>query len=345
MDRANVFKGAVLGLAAVWLGAGTAGAQTVMRFADYGPNRGTRAETVQWLFSEIEARTEGRITIDQHWGGALLGAKNGFDGLKSGVADIVTVTAVYAPQDLFAYRVGDLPITSENEVAQTLALYELATTNEAMQEQFDRVGVVYLANYTVGPIQMVCNGADIRSFDDLKGKKVRYTAEYGKIFEDMGVTTISLPTPEIYQALSTGLVDCAQTYAYTTLSYKLIEVADQFLVFDLGTLGSNGIFMNRRSFERLDPADQETVLAAGREMTERNAQAVRDANQEAIAAFPQGIDGKSLTVVEISDEDRARIEAASQPYIDAWIAESADFGFDGQAVVDAYKTLISSKSE
>ncbi|MGV0819106.1 C4-dicarboxylate TRAP transporter substrate-binding protein [Martelella sp. AMO21009] len=332
----------VLGLTFTGVGAESVAAQTVLRFADYGPNRGTRAETVEWLFSEIEARTEGRVMIDQHWGGALLGASNGFDGLQSGVADIVTITAVYAPKDLFAYRVGDLPITGENEVAQTMALYDLATTNEAMKAQFDKAGVVYLANYTVGPIQMVCNGADVQSFDDLVGKKVRYTAEYGKIFADMGVTTISLPTPEIYQALSTGLVDCAQTYAYTTLSYKLIEVADQFLVFDLGTLGSNGIFMNKRSFERLSPEDQEIVLQAGKEMTERNATAIRAANQEAIAAFPDGIDGRTLTVVEISDEDRARIEAASAPYVQAWVDESADFGFDGKAVVEEYETLIKS---
>lgn len=320
--------------------AGAAAAQTTISFADYGPNRGDRAGTVQEFFAEIKERSGGEIEIVEHWGGALLGAKNGFKGLQSGVADMSTITAVYAPQDLFGYRVGDLPIASENEVAQSMALYELATTNEGLQAQFDRAGVVYIGNYTVGPIQMVCNGVDLQSFDDLKGKKVRYTAEYGKIFDDLGVTTVELSTPEIYQALSTGLVDCAQTYAYTTLSYKLIEVSDQFVIFDLGTLGSNAIFMNKNSFERLSPEQQEIVVTAGRNLTENNARTIREANQKAITEFPNGIDGKELTVTRISAEDREMIEEASQKYIDAWIEESSDYGLDGQAIVDQYRSLI-----
>lgn len=315
-------------------------AETTISFADYGPNRGDRAATVQDFFADIKERSGSDIEIVEHWGGALLGAKNGFKGLQSGVADMATITAVYAPQDLFGYRVADLPIASENEVAQSMALYELATTNGGLQAQFDKAGVVYLANYTVGPIQMVCNGVDLASFDDLKGKKVRYTAEYGKIFDDLGVTTVELSTPEVYQGLSTGLVDCAQTYAYTTLSYKLIEVSDQFVIFDLGTLGANGIFMNKASFERLSPESQEAIRAAGKALTENNARTIRAANLAAIEQFPGGIDGKELTVTKISDEDRQMIEGASQKYIDAWIEEASDYGLDGQEIVDQYKALI-----
>tara|TARA_R110001599_G_scaffold37386_9_gene116100 strand:- start:139 stop:1239 length:1101 start_codon:yes stop_codon:yes gene_type:complete len=329
------------------LNAGAALAETTLSFADYGPNRGTRAETVQWFLSEIESRTEGRVKVNQHWGGALLGTRNGFDGVQAGVADIVTISAVYSShQELFGYRVGDLPITSKNEISQTMAMYDLATTNESIQAQFDNAGVVYLANYAVGPIQMVCNGADIATFDDLVGKTVSYqTAEYGMIFDDLGVNTTSISTPESYQALNTGLVDCAQTYPYTTLSYKMIEVSDQFLVFNLGTIGSNGIFMNGRTFDRLKPRDQEIVRDLGREMTERNARAIRKENLEVLARFPDGIDGNKLDVVEISDADRAMIEEASQPYIQAWIDQASNYGLDGKGIVEEYEALIESRAD
>ena len=336
---------AMLASAMACFNVGAALAETTLRFADYGPNRGTRAETVQWFLSEIESRTEGRVKVDQHWGGALLGARDGFDGLKVGVADIVTITGDYSPQELFGYRVGNLPITSENEVFQSMALYDLATTNKSIQAQFDKAGVVYLANYAVGPLQMVCSGEDIATFDDLVGKTVRYSGEYGKIFSDLGINTSEISTPEVYQALNSGLVDCAQTYPYLTLSYKLIEVSDQFLVFNLGTLGSNGIFMNGRTFDRLEPRDQEIVRDLGREMTERNARAIRKENLEVLARFPDGIDGNKLDVVEISDADRAMIEEASQPYIQAWIDQASNYGLDGKAIVEEYEALIESRAD
>lgn len=316
--------------------------QTVLRYADYGPNRGTRAAEVEKFLQDVEARTEGRVRLEPHWGGALLGATKMLDGLSSGVTSLGVVTAAYFPTQLFGYRVGDLPIRNSHEVAGALALYDLASTNEQLKAEFDRANVVFVANFSVGPVQLICKGAPVRTLDDLKGRKVRYVADYGKIFAEFGAVPVALPFSEAYQGLDTGLIDCSQTYGYTTRSYRLHEVGDHFLVLDWGTIQSNAIFMNKDAFEGLSAEDQRHLLAAGRALTESNARAIREENQAVIRQLPEGIDGHKVSVSWLSDADRARLDevGSSDAFAKAWIEESGKYGLDGAAILTEYQALL-----
>ncbi|MGR3425123.1 MAG: C4-dicarboxylate TRAP transporter substrate-binding protein [Sagittula sp.] len=318
-----------------------AGAQTVLRYADYGGNRGIRAEFVTKFLDEVEARSEGRIKIERHWAQALLPAKEILDGIKNGVTSLGTVTAGYTPEDMFVYRVGDLPISNPNEIAGSLALYELATTHEAMQQEFDEQGVVYLLNYSVGPIQMVCSGEPMEHVEDFAGRKVRATADYGEIYGKFGAIHVPLSLPQAYQALDTGLIDCSQAYGYVIESYKLHEVADSLTVIDGATIQSNAMFMSRRDFDAMDPKDQEMIIALGKQYTEDLAKAMRARNQEVIAQLGgEGFDGKVLKVATFTDEDRAKLDEAGQSFIDDYIAEGEKRGLDARALVEDYKALL-----
>lgn len=339
LSQAAGMLAAVLFMATSFQPAG-AYAETIIRYADYSPNRGTRAEQVEWFLNEIEKQSEGRIKIDAQWGGALLPAKGMFDGIKAGVAGMGTVTAAYSPKELTAYRVGDIPILNPNEVAEAMALYDLATTDDDMKKEFDRAGVVYVANYTVGPNQMICKGDPITTLEGFKGKKVRYVGEYGKILGEFGAIPVVLALPEAYKALDSGLIDCSQTYGYVTLAYKLHEVANQFVVFDAGTIASNGIFMNKDQFEALEPADQKMILELGRQMTERNARAIRVGNQAAIKKMAEGIDGHVVNVTYLSNEERAKLSKASDKYIQNWIDEADKLGYDGAKLAQEYEALV-----
>lgn len=316
--------------------------QTVLRYADYGPNRGTRAAEVEKFLQDVETRTEGRVRLEPHWGGALLGATKMLDGLSTGVTAFGVITAAYFPTQLYGYRVGDLPLRNSHEVAGALALYELASTNEQLKAEFDRANVVYIANFSVGPVQLICKGEPVETLDDLKGRKVRYVADYGKIFAEFGAVPVALPFPEAYQGLDTGLIDCSQTYGYTTRSYRLHEVGDHFLVLDWGTIQGNAIFMNKGAFEALSEEDRQHLLDAGRAMTESNARAIRAENQAVIRQLPDGIDGHKVTVSRLSEADLARLDevGSSDAFAKAWIEESRKYDLDGAAILAEYKALL-----
>jgi len=50
-------------------GISQASAAVTLRYAEAGPNRGTRAEAVQFFADEVERLSSGNLIIDIHWGG------------------------------------------------------------------------------------------------------------------------------------------------------------------------------------------------------------------------------------------------------------------------------------
>ena len=73
-----------------------------LRFAEFGPNRGTRAAGLKWLDEQLRERSGGKLGLNISWGGALLGAKTAAQGLSDGVADMASIVPVYAPGKLVA---------------------------------------------------------------------------------------------------------------------------------------------------------------------------------------------------------------------------------------------------
>lgn len=319
----------------------SAGAQTVLRYADYSANRGVRAEGVMEFLAEVEKRSEGRIKIEQHWAQSLLPAPKILEGVINGVASIGTVSATYSPDDMFAYSVGDLPVTNPHEVAGALALYEMATTHPVVSQEFKDQGLVFLMNYSVGPIQMICKGEPPKSMEEFKGKKVRATGEYGQIYAAFGAIFVQLGLPDTYQGLDTGMIDCSQAYGYVVESYKLHEVSDSFVIIDGPTSQSHGVVISEREFAALDPKDQTMLIELGKEYTAKNAAAMRKRNQEVQAQLEKGgLNGKELKVVRFSDEDRAKLEQAGEPVIAQYVELAGKRGIDGEALVNDYRAMI-----
>ena len=61
------------------------------------------------------------------------------------------------------------------------------------------------------------------------------------------------------------------------------------------------------------------------------------------AAFAESIkilEDAGKEIVSFSDEDRARLTEAGQPYLDEWVARADAAGLDGQALLDEYRGLI-----
>jgi TRAP-type mannitol/chloroaromatic compound transport system substrate-binding protein len=79
--------------------------------------------------------------------------------------------------------------------------------------------------YYLGPIQhddnLIHSKVPIRSFEDFKGKKIRYPGGIiADIYRAAGVATILLPGGEVYPALEKGVID-ASDYVGAAINYNL----------------------------------------------------------------------------------------------------------------------------
>lgn len=318
--------------------AGTlAQAQTVLRFSDYGPNRGTRADALQWFADELSTRTDGQVEIEFYWGGSLVGGRDTLGGIASGVADMGTVVGFFTPKELQLYQIGDLPFENSDIQVGMRAMYELSTGNDRLTAEFDAAGVRYLTNYSTGPVELLCRNP-VTSLADLQGLKIRASGPYGETLKRLGAETVSMSQADVYQALDSGLIDCNQNYYYVMRAYRQYEVAQHVLEMDWGQNMSFGVFMNPASFDTLDAAQQETLTALASEFVDHLAKALKADVDDAKAAMQAGIDGKQITVTPLSEADRARLIETSRAAVDDWLART---GEAGQEVLQAYDALIS----
>ncbi len=323
---------ALMTAALAW--AGESAAKT-LTFAEFGPNRGTRAEALQWFADELEARSKGDLTLEFFWGKSLLDTKAVLQGVGDGVADMGSVIGFFTPKELRAYNIGDLPVANSDPWVGMRALFEVANDHPVFLDEFKAANIVYISNYTTGPIQLICT-SKVETLEDLKGKKVRGSGPYGKTMEALGAEVVRMGQGEVYQALDSGLVDCNQNYYYSMKAYKQYEVAPYVLELDWGQNMSFGIIMNRQSFEALSDAQRKLLHEVASDFVDHFAKAMIESQVADKAEMEAGIDGKSIIVTVLSPEERQKLLETSHEQLDAWIADADGDGLEGEAILKAY---------
>ena len=98
----------------------------------------------------------------------------------------------------------------------------------------------------------------IRTFDDLKGKKIRAPEGLASaVFQAAGASPVSIPFSEVYGALEKGIVDAADASAYVNnASTGLNDVARYPLYPGIHSMPSMQLSFNREKWEALSEADR-----------------------------------------------------------------------------------------
>ena len=309
---------------------------TTLIYGEAGPNRGVRAEATQWFAEQVSEKTNGDLTIDVNWGGALFSEKVAVQSIRDGVADMGSVIGVYFPQDMIAYGLADLPIPNADPWVGMKATDKLMRENEQIRENLAKQNLVYVGTYTTSAVQIGCKGKTIKTLDDVPGLKIRGVGAYGKVFHDLGATPVDMSVYEAFQGLDTGLIDCTQTYPYLVEALKFDEVFDSYTELDFGQIGALGIMMNKDSFDALPPEQQQAIMTAGEGLADEFGRILTGANARSVKI----LEDKGTPVLKISDEDRARLTEGGKKYIDEWIQRANQAGLDGQGLVDRYTALI-----
>lgn len=329
---------AVLGAAALTMVASDALAKT-LRYAEFGPNRGSRAAALKWFAADLEKRSAGALKIEFHWGKALLGTRAVLKGVGDGVADMGSVIAFFTPKKLRTYNIADLPVANSDVWVGMRAVYDLATKHPAFVKQMADNKVVYVSNYSTGPIQLICTKA-VSSLADFKGLKLRGSGPYGKAFADIGATVQRMGQPKVYQALDSGLIQCNQNYYYSMKAYKQYEVAPHVLELDWGQNMGFGIVMNKSVHDGLSGAEKAALAASGSAFIDHFAKAMMDGKDRDKAAMVAGIGGKKIAVGRLGEGERAKLLAAGNKYVKAWTSAATKDGLDGAGIMARYQSLI-----
>ncbi|PSF11912.1 ABC transporter substrate-binding protein [Marinobacter fuscus] len=316
-------------------------AETTLRYSETGPNRGTRAQAIEYFMKNATELSGGELKFDIHWGGALLDYKAAAGGLSVGTADIGSVLAVYAPTKLKALAIGDIPHQSADPWVGMRAMYELMNTNESLKKLLEKENLVYLTNFSSSGVQFECSGSNkIESIEDIKGKKIRAVAIYSKVLNDLGAEIVGVTAGEIYQALDTGLVDCSASYLYTVRALKTFEVIDHLSLSDWGQIAGFAIVMNADSWSYLSASEQKALREAGSNMIDYFARLQVEEMDSVVDGLETGEIGNQVPVTRWAPEERQRLVEASEKYTQDWIELLNKSGVSGEKIWEQYMDIV-----
>ena len=260
-----------------------------------------------------------------------------FDQVRDGVADVVWTLPGYTAGRFPTMEAFELPFTMRNPEATSKALWDYAQ----MHSQSEFKDVKPLAFHVHGPGVFHMSNKPVRTMADLRGLKLRApTRLTNKFIAMLGATPVSMPVPQVGDALSKGVIDGAVVPYEVVPSVKIQELAKYHSETDpqeAAFYTSTFIFaMNKAKYESL-PADLKKVIdnnsgqalsgqigkafiqadADGKKLTTKNATNVIPASELATwkklgdklsADWIKEMDGKGLNGTKLREDAKALIE-------------------------------------
>ena len=278
----------------------TAHAQVTMKASHQFPGgKGdVRDDMVQMIAKEAQAANVG-LTVQVYPGASLFKPNQQWNALVDGQLDISLFPLDYASGKVPAFSATLMPgLIRSQDRAKRINGSPFMTDVRA--EIVDNNVIVLSDAWFAGG--MAAKGHCIVKPDDLKGMKFRAAGPtFAAMWEAAGASIVSPPSNEIYNAFQTGVINGTDTSLGTFDSTRLYEVTDC-----LTAPGNNALWfmyepvlMSKKSFDKLNKAQQDALIKAGKNSQayfEGKADAV---NSEAIKDF----EDHKVKVVTLSDAD------------------------------------------
>lgn len=311
---------------------------TVVNFN--GPTFG-ETSALEWLLSEIETRSGGRVAFERFHGGSLCEGPEIVDCVMDGRADIGMSIPGYTPSNFPIAEIQTLPFLSVNGEASTQAYQRLIEEFPAVKAETDRLGLKVLG-YTLADRALIGSATPIESIDDLVGKRMR-SVGLGSVTaqEAVGGNPVSIPANDIYEAMQRGVIDIWTNNIVGLLSINFYEVSDY--VYDPGFglyIAGGATWMNQSVFDSL-PADIQTIIdEATADWLAFGAYQSYSENYFATCAAFFEDDARQLVVWEKWPETEVARwrDALGDTAVETWVASAAERGVENPREV--YETYV-----
>ena len=283
-----------------------------------------RDEMVQILAREIEAADVG-LKVQVYPGQSLYKAREQWGALTKGQLDFTSFPLDYASGRVPQFSVTLMPgLVRNHDRAKRLNDSPFMDDIKALIEEN---GAMVIADaWLSGAFASKKNC--ITSPESISGQVTRAA---GPAFEQMlvgaGASISSMASSEIYTGMQTGVLDAANTSSGSFVSYRLFEQ-----VKCLTAPGENALWfmyepllVSMDTWNKLNDAQKEAVLAAGQKAEEYFDSQARDLDSRMVDTFKQA----GVEITEMSPED-----------YEQWLAIAKETSYKEFANVDGGQELI-----
>jgi TRAP-type C4-dicarboxylate transport system substrate-binding protein len=308
-----------------------------LKVANYFAVPASQSIVLEEFCRELEKRTGGQVKVDYYPAQSLLSSTAMFDGIIKGIADI-GYSHVY-------YTAGRMPVTEAVglPLEYPSAWVSSQVLNDYYQQfkpkEFDQVKVLWMNTST--PSGIATAKKPVRKMEDLKGLTIRAPGICGDVIKALGGIPAPTPMPEVYEAISKGVIDGESSNFETLKTFRFAEVVKyETNCWQITNPYPFYVAMNKESYKKL-PEDIkaifDTLVGEYKELY------ILMWNTVDFAGKAYGVE-KGVEFIDLSQSEALRWKAAMEPVMDKYIKTMVGKGFS-EAEVRGWIKFIRDRTE
>jgi len=311
---------------------------------ELSPQAGSGGQSMDAFLAYLEENSDGKITGEINYAGALLPVAQAPEGIGAGVAQAGNI-AVNVTPDLLPvaqilpgqgyYHSASYP---HGILGTTAAATESFLTNADLLAELEAKNLVPLAaNNAAQSYDLLCNAnTPVASLSDAAGKRTRQAgAAWVGELEAIGMVPTQVQVADLYDTFQKGGVDCSAAAVNTVKAWGILDFATQYTPAVLSSSPSNVLVVNKQVWDGLPEAGKQLFRDAGKEWFKVKTMAVL---QELVNFATVDAEEFGITLNKAPD-----LNAKLREYQDAtYGAVSGDYPgvADPQSIADGYRAAV-----
>lgn len=309
-----------------------------LKIAHFVPANFPASKVDKWFADEVNKRSGGKIKIRIFWAESMGKATELVDLVGSGAIDMAVTSPGFFPNKLPLFgATNSLMMQFKGNSAATRVMPEMVEKFPAIQDELKRANVYPIFFHGLTQYRPLCS-KKIEKIEDFKGLKMRSWGEYIPLmWESLGATPVSVMTPDLYESLQRGTIDC--TFYPTDLSYflKLYEVAKFTWAGEngFGAIPTAPIYVNWKTWHEVWPENVRKLMTeVGREAMEKD---IKETFESELKAQDNMVKNHGVKIVEFRDMDKVR--STVPDLTAAWIEKmkTKGLGKEAQEIADFWR--------
>ena len=309
-----------------------------------GPKAPAQTQMLEPWVEKVEELSKRRVKIEIYPAMSLGGKPPQLvRQVRDGVVDLIWTVNGY-PTGLFPRtEVFELPFIHTNDpVATNLAMREMY--DEYLAEEYRGMKVMFLHVHQGQAVHMV--DKLVRKPSDFAGTIIRIPTRTGAwVLEALGAAPVSMPVPNLPQALSKKVVDGALIPWEILPTLKLQDMTKYQIEGDKMTRFGTTTFqvsMNQGTWDKLPKDLQDIFQQASNEAWVREVGEVWQRTDLGGIGFATKAGNEHIT---LSPTEMAEFKKVLEPVVDRWIEEVNGSGIDGKGLVSKARELVAKYSK
>ncbi len=290
---------------------------------------GTHQTQVARSFAEeVNANSNGKLTINVHSGGSLIKHPEIHRAVKSRQVQIGEVFIGRLGNNDPIFKLDNIPfLATDFDTAEKLYKASRGALEKALAK--DRLMLLYTSPW---PAQDLYSNKPVSSLADLAGLKMRaYSPTTSRLADLMGTTPVNIPFSDVAQAFTTNAIDAMVTSPSTGVNSQSWDYISHFTTIN-AWIPKNMMFVNQRVFDRLDDDTKQVILTAAANAEKKGWELGRKLAVEHTDMLREN----GMVVSAPSEKLQGELRAIGKVMVDEWLQEA---GADGKAVIDAFNAM------